>query len=94
MSVTYFVALPFVQSEEGIAPGQAQEVPNEHSAIIKAEALSRKPENVGALAFKRTGDPNMGNFGDATVLRGSSSPPARVDRNIHAPIASRLNRCD
>ena len=79
MSVTYFVALPFVQSEEGIAPGQAQELPNEHSAIIKAEALSRKPENVGALAFKRTGDPNMGNFGDAIVLRTFGKVPDNLD---------------
>lgn len=31
MSVTYFVALPFVRTEEGIAPAQAQEMPNEVS---------------------------------------------------------------
>ena len=79
MSVTYYVALPFVQSEEGIAPGQAQEMPNEHSAIIKAEAMSRKPEHVGALAFKRSGDPNMGNFGDAIVLRAFGKVPENLD---------------
>ena len=33
MSLTYYVALPFVQHETGIAPGQAQECPNEPSAI-------------------------------------------------------------
>jgi hypothetical protein len=53
MSVTYYVALPFVHTEEGPAPGQAQEMPNEGSAIRQAEAMSRKPENAGAL--KRTG---------------------------------------
>ncbi len=79
MSVTYFVALPFVQAEEGLAPGQAQELPNEYSAIIKAEALSRKPENVGALAFKRTGDPNVGQFGDAQVLRTFGKVPENLD---------------
>ena len=29
MTMTYYVALPFVQSETGITPGQAQECPNE-----------------------------------------------------------------
>jgi hypothetical protein len=31
--------------------------------------MSRDPKNAGALAFKRTGDPNMGEFGDATAVR-------------------------
>ena len=43
MSITYYVALPFVRTEEGIAAGQAQEMPNDRSAIIKAEAMSRAP---------------------------------------------------
>ena len=77
MSVTYFVALPFVRTEEGIAPGQAQEMPNEVAAIRRAEVMSRDPANAGALAFKRTGDPNMGNFGDATVLRTMSALPRK-----------------
>src|SRR6476469_1751880 len=32
------LALPFVKTEEGTAPGQAQEMPNETSAVRKAEA--------------------------------------------------------
>ena len=79
MSVTYYVALPFVQTEEGIAPGQAQEMPNEPAAVRRAEVMSRDPENSGALAFKRTGDPNMGNFGDATVLRTFGQVPESLD---------------
>ena len=79
MSVTYYVVLPFVPTEEGIAPGQAQEMPNEGSAIRQAETMSRKPENVGALAFKRTGDPNVGQFGDATVLRTFGQVPENLD---------------
>ena len=31
------------------------------------------------LAFKRTGDPNMGNFGDATVLRTFGQVPGNLD---------------
>ena len=41
MSVTYYVALPFVRTEDGIAPGEAKECPNEPSAVRRAEAMSR-----------------------------------------------------
>lgn len=69
MAITYFVALPFIETEDGmLAAGQAQECPNEGSAIRRAESLAARPEHVGALAFKRSGDPGQGQFGDATVL--------------------------
>jgi hypothetical protein len=45
MSVTYYVALPFVRTEEGVAPGEAQELPNEGAAIRRAEAMSRDAAN-------------------------------------------------
>ena len=79
MSVTYYVALPFIPAEDGIVAGQAQECPSEHSALRQAEAMSRKPPNVGALAFKRTGDPNMGNYGDATILKAFGEVPSNLD---------------
>jgi hypothetical protein len=79
MSVTYYVALPFVPTEDGVAAGQAQECANEGSAIRQAEAMSRKPPNVGALAFKRTGDPNLGSFADATVLKSYGDVPENLD---------------
>jgi hypothetical protein len=53
--VTYYVALPFVAADDGIAPGEAVECFNPNAAVMKAEALSRKPGNVGAIAFSRTG---------------------------------------
>ena len=40
---------------------------------------SRDPANAGALAFNRTGNPNMGNFGDATVLRTFGQVPGNLD---------------
>jgi len=67
--VTYYVALPFVSTEDGIAPAEAIECFNPNAAVMKAEALSRRPGHVGAIAFSRTGDPATGNFGDATVIR-------------------------
>ena len=79
MSVTYYVALPFVRTEDGIAPGQAQEMPTEPAAIRRAEVMSRDPANAGALAFKRSGDPDVGNFGDATVLKTFGDVPENLD---------------
>ncbi len=40
MAVTYYVALPFVRTEEGVAPGQAQEMPN-LALIIEGYATNR-----------------------------------------------------
>ena len=56
MSVTYYVALPFVRTEDGVAPGAAQEMPNERAAIRRAESMSRDSANAGALAFNGAGD--------------------------------------
>ena len=36
MSVLYYVALPFIRTDEGVAAGQAQECPNESAAIRRA----------------------------------------------------------
>jgi hypothetical protein len=79
MSVTYYVALPFMKTEDGVAPGEAQEMPNERAAIRRAEAMSREPAIAGALAFKRSGDPNMGNFGEATILQTFGEVPTNLD---------------
>ena len=79
MAVTYYVALPFVRTEEGVVPGETQEMPNEGAAIRWAESMSRDPGNAGALAFKRSGDPNIGNFGDATILKTFGEVPANLD---------------
>jgi hypothetical protein len=69
MSVTYYVALPFLKTEDGIAAGQAQEMPSASAAIRRAELMSRDPVNAGAVAFRRTGNPDSGEFGEPTVLK-------------------------
>lgn len=79
MSVTYYVALPFVRTEDGPAPGEAQEMPNEAAAIRRAEAMARDVAYAGALAFKRSGDAAMGNFHDAVVLKTFGDVPDRLD---------------
>jgi hypothetical protein len=75
MPVTYFVALPFIRNEDGSAPGQAEECHSEGAAIRRAEGMSRDPANVGAAAFKRRGDPNIGEFTDAVVLKKFGDVP-------------------
>lgn len=83
MSVTYYVALPFLKTEEGVAAGEAQEMPNEGAAIRRAKSMSRDAANAGVLAFKRSGDPNIGSFADATIYienirRGAEEPRRAV----------------
>jgi hypothetical protein len=73
--VTYFVALPFVVADDGIAPGEPTECLNPAAVVMRAEALSRKPGHVGAVAFSRTGDPATGDFGDAKVIKKFGEVP-------------------
>ena len=76
---TYSRSLFICSDDRNCTATFTQECPNEHSAVRQAEAMSRKPPNVGALAFKRTGDPNLGNFGDATVLKTFGEVPSKLD---------------
>jgi hypothetical protein len=73
--VTYYVALPFVASDDGIAPGEVVECFNPNAAIVRALALSRREGYVGAVAFSRTGDPATGDFSDAKVIRKFGDVP-------------------
>jgi hypothetical protein len=75
MPVTYYVALPFVRTEVGSAPGEAKECQSEGEAIRHAEGMSRLQENAGAIAFKRSGEPSVGDFADAVVLRTFGDVP-------------------
>jgi hypothetical protein len=73
--VTYFVALPFVAADDGIAAGEPTECFNPDAVVMRAEALSRKESHVGAVAFSRTGDPSTGDFSDAKVIRKFGDVP-------------------
>jgi hypothetical protein len=79
MSVTYYVALPFIRSEYGVAPGQAEECQSENQALRKAERMSRAEGNAGAIAFKRSGDPSMGSFTDAVIIKSFGEVPENLD---------------
>jgi hypothetical protein len=74
--VTYYVALPFVMSDDGPAPREGVECTSASAAIVRAETLSRIDGNIGAGAFSRTGDPALGDFADAVLLRAFGHVPS------------------
>ena len=76
--VTYYVALPFIATDDGIQAGEPTQCLNLLAVVTRAEALSRKHGNVGAVAFSRTGDPATGDFGDAKVLKKFGEVPDDV----------------
>ena len=41
--------------------------------------MSRDAANTGAIAFKRSGDLNVGTFDDATILRTFGEIPENLD---------------
>ena len=74
--VTYYVALPFVRSEDGgLAPGQAVECQHSTAAIRRADAMSRDGANAGAVAFLRSGSPDFGEFDEAMILKTFGNVP-------------------
>jgi hypothetical protein len=75
-AVTYYVALPFLQDDAGATvAGAAEECQSLSSALRRAELLSRAAGCIGAIAFSRTGDPMIGEFGDAHLLRKFGNVP-------------------
>ena len=76
MTVTYYVALPFIRAEDGtIVPGEAVECRNAGAAILRAKILSRVQGNVGAIVSE-TGGPDVGKFEDAVALKRFGDVPS------------------
>ena len=71
----YYVALPFVRVEGGLAPGDAVECPHAAAAIRRAEAMAGKEAHAGAVAFSRQGTPDLGEFDDAVILKSFGDVP-------------------
>jgi hypothetical protein len=68
--VTYYVALPFLQDDGGdLVAGNGEECQSASAALRRAEMMARMAGSIGAVAFSRTGDPMIGEFGDAKLLR-------------------------
>ena len=76
-NITYYVSLGFIRNEEGeLVALEAVESQTSSVAVAKARSLASK--NAGAIAFSRTGDPNIGEFADAVVLWQGGEVPADV----------------
>ena len=74
--LTYYVAMPFLQDDSGSpVAGPAEECQSSSSALRRAELLSKAAGSIGAIAFSRTGDPMVGEFGDAKLLRKFGDVP-------------------
>jgi hypothetical protein len=73
-SVTYYVAMAFERTEEGelvaLDPTESQ---SSTQAISRARSLAMT--KAGAVAFSRTGDPDIGEFADAVVLFTAGEVP-------------------
>ena len=74
-SVTYYVVLPFVRDSEGeLIAEEAMEAPSSFAA--QRRALGLIGAKVGAIAFSREGDPQLGDFEDAVILGSYGDVPA------------------
>jgi hypothetical protein len=74
--ITYYVAMPFLRDGSGeVVAGTAEECQSAATALRRAEILSRAAGHIGAVAFSRSGDPMMGEFSDAKLLRAYGNVP-------------------
>ena len=75
MAVTYYVALPFVLNDEGVlVASDAKEEATANAAVLAAARMAI--DAPGAVAFSRTGDPNLGVYGDAVVIQSFGKVPS------------------
>ena len=61
--VTYYVSLPFVAADDGIAAGEPTECFNPTAAVMRAEALSRREvqsrrSKSSTIGARQQGDPH------------------------------------
>ena len=74
--VTYYVAMPFQRDDAGSpVAGAAEECQSSSGALRRAEVLSKAAGSVGAVAFSRTGDPMIGEFSAALLLKKFGEVP-------------------
>lgn len=69
-TVTYYVAFAFTRSEDGdIIVCEPKEAQSADQAMRIAGSLAATEGHCGALAFSRGGDPSVGDFDDAKILK-------------------------
>jgi hypothetical protein len=76
-NVTYYVAIGFRRDEEGeLVALEPQESQTSSAAVSRARAIATK--EAGAIAFSRSGDPDVGEFKDAVVLWQGGDVPEEI----------------
>ena len=69
-TMTYYVALAFMRADDGgIVACEPKEARSSDQAIRMADSLATTEGHCGAIAFSRTGDPALGEFDDAVILK-------------------------
>jgi hypothetical protein len=70
-TMTYYVALAFMKSGDdgNIVACDPKEARSPEQAIRTASSLAKMEGHCGAIAFSRTGDPALGDFEDAVILK-------------------------
>ena len=71
-TMTYYVALAFKKDEDeggDIVACDPREAHSSEQAIRLAASLAVEGGHCGAIAFSRTGDPSLGDFEDAVILK-------------------------
>ena len=82
--MTYYVALAFTRSEGGdIVACEPIEARSSSQAIRLAGSLATTEGHCGAIAFSRTGDPALGDFEDAVILKTVGEIDSGLLSSIH-----------
>lgn len=77
-TITYCAVLPFVRDEDGnLCPDEAVECQSSAAAAARARALAIT--KAGAVAFFRTGDPQVGEWAEAVLLTRAGETPADLE---------------
>ena len=75
--VTYYVAMAFRRDEEGeLVALEPVEARSSSAAVSRARSLAA--QEAGAVAFSRTGDPDIGEFAEAVVLYREGEVPDEI----------------
>ena len=82
-TMTYYVALAFTRSEDGeIVACEPKEARSSDQAIRMAGTMAAMEGHCGAIAFSRTGDPALGDFEDAVILKTVGEVDAGLLRRL------------
>ena len=77
-NTTYHVALAIGRTEEGdLVVEDAVEAASPAAAVGRARQIASR--KVGAIAFSRSGDPDLGEYSDAVILARFGETPAEIE---------------